>query len=233
VRIPTLLIGGLTALPLFACNSAVQVESSASAETDAGAQAAPSADTDDTDEVAAPQGPAAPEGPAAPDFTLTDTEGNSHSLSSYLDQGKIVVLEWFNPECPVSRGYYSPKSLMPAVYERLGGGDLVWLAINSGALGKQGHGQKKNESARTDWNMPYPVLLDESGKVGQTYEARTTPHMYVIKGGVIAYRGAIDASNQGKPGTNYVADAVSALRAGEPVAVAETKPFGCAVKYAD
>jgi hypothetical protein len=84
--------------------------------------------------------------------------------------------------------------------------------------------------------MTVPVLLDEDGAVGRAYGAKTTPHMFVIApDGKIAYAGAIDDDRTtgalGK--TNYVAAALAAVLAGEPVAVPETRPYGCSVKYAE
>ena len=238
MRLPASLLGGLAALALVACNNPVHVESSASAGSNGDATATATAPgarpvSGDANDAHASAPAPAPDGLAAPDFTLTDTTGQAHSLAAYMADGKTVVLEWFNPECPVSKGYYTPKPLMASAYGRVTGDDVVWLAINSGGPGKQGTGVARNEAARTAWSMPYPVLLDESGAVGKAYEAKTTPHMFVIRDGKIVYRGAIDASKTGAPGTNYVVDAITSLRAGRPVTVSETRPFGCGVKFAD
>lgn len=171
-------------------------------------------------------------GSAAPEFTLTDTEGKEHKLSQYA--GKIVVLEWFNPDCPFVKKHHDKMTTMADLAKA--NSDVVWLAINSGAAGKQGAGLERNTKAKTDWKMGYPVLLDETGTVGRMYGARTTPHMYVInKDGILAYEGAIDDNNSVDTAgqTNYVAEAIKALKAGTPVATAETKPYGCSVKYGD
>lgn len=172
--------------------------------------------------------------PAFVDFTLSDLEGNEHTLSDYLADGKTVVLEWFNPGCPVTRRYHTPNRRMAATYESIASDDLVWLAINSGGPGKQGHGLEANATAHADWDVLYPILIDESGEVGRAYGAATTPHMYVLTpDGTIAYQGGIDDSNgRGEPQLNYVEAALADLRAGRPVEHAMTKPFGCSVKYA-
>jgi peroxiredoxin len=176
-------------------------------------------------------------GQPAPDFELTDTTGKTHKLSDYA--GKIVVLEWFNPECPIAKRYHDPEARgydaahdMRATFEKLGD-DIVWLAINSGAPGNQGAGLEKNQAAIEAFGIPYPVLLDESGDVGRAYQAETTPHMYVITAeGVLAYAGAIDNGNSRANGDeNYVVEAVAAVRAGRPCDPAQTAPFGCSVKY--
>jgi peroxiredoxin len=180
----------------------------------------------------APKSTMAKVGEAAPDFTLKDTDGKEHKLSDLTKAGKIVVLEWFNPDCPVSAGYHSKENnVMLDLAGELRGKDVVWLAVNSGAAGKQGAGQERNAKAVKDFELSYPVLLDESGSVGRLYGAKTTPHMYVIgKDGKLAYAGGIDDKASK---TNYVREAVMALAAGKPVAVKESKPFGCGVKYAD
>ena len=115
------------------------------------------------------------------------------------------------------------------------GAGVVWLAINSGAAGKQGAGLEKNAAARKDYGMEYPVLLDETGAVGKLYGAKTTPHMFVIdEKGVLIYRGGIDddASPKTLGKTNYVRACLEAHSAGKPIKANDTKPYGCSVKYA-
>ena len=216
----TILATGLSALALSACSGSMSAETNSDGKSAGGA------------EVMAEVMAVSYEGPSAPDFTLTDTDGTSHTLSDY--RGKTVVLEWFNPGCPVTRSYHTPERKMAAYFGELGGDDLVWLAINSGAPGKQGHGLAANQQACEDWQVSYPLLIDESGEVGRLYEAKTTPHMFVISpDGQIVYDGAIDDSRVGDAGTNYVLAAVSAMRAGEAIAEPTSRPFGCSVKFAD
>src|SRR5690606_33005923 len=112
--------------------------------------------------------------------------------------------------------------------------DVVWLAINSGSPGKQGAGAETNKRAKQDWKIAYPICLDESGDVGRAYDAKTTPHMYVIdREGVLRYAGAIDDERalEGGPEVNYVEAALKALLAGEEVETKTSKPYGCSVKY--
>jgi peroxiredoxin len=170
-------------------------------------------------------------GEQAPNFELKDTEGKTVKLSDY--QGKIVVIDWVNPACPVCRGHYEHGTIQNLV-KKYQGKDVVFLGVNSTASGKDGAGAEANSKARTDWNVNFPFLLDESGKVGRTYGAKTTPHCYVIdKNGVLQYSGAIDNGSPSHiPGkTNYVEKAVDELLKGESVATHETKSYGCAVKY--
>ncbi|MBA3453215.1 MAG: redoxin domain-containing protein [Deltaproteobacteria bacterium] len=182
--------------------------------------------------------PAAPGvvGKAAPDFTLKDLDGKPVKLSSF--KGKIVVLEWFNPGCPYVKKSHTVGSLIDTAKKHTAQG-VVWLAINSGAAGKQGHEPKMNAESAKTWAMTHPILRDVDGTVGKAYGATNTPHMFVIdKKGVVAYGGAIDnspdAEKQAPTGgtlINYVDAAVEAVTAGKTVATATTKAYGCGVKY--
>jgi peroxiredoxin len=179
---------------------------------------------------------AAAVGAQAPDFSLPDLDGKNVTLSSF--KGKTVVLEWFNPGCPFVRKAHTVGSLKDTPARATAQG-VVWLAINSGAPGKQGYGAEANRKTAVEYAMTYPVLLDEAGTVGRTYGATNTPHMYVIDpSGKLVYRGAIDNSPDGEGQSpadgklvNYVDAALASLKAGEPVNVPDTKAYGCGVKY--
>lgn len=176
------------------------------------------------------QGKIAKVGEAAPAFELTDTDGKTVKLADY--KGKVVVLEWFNPGCPIVQMHYGADTMNKTIAQ-FKDKPVVWLRINSGAPGKQGHGLETNVNARKEWNITTPILLDESGKVGRNYGAKTTPHCFVInQDGVLVYGGAIDdGSPAGVGKTNYVAAAVTSTLNGETVAKAETRSYGCPVKY--
>lgn len=174
-------------------------------------------------------------GESAPDFTLTDTSGQEHTLSTYLQDGKTVVLEWFNPDCPFIIKHHKNHKTMNESFAKVKDHEVVWLAINSGGEGKQGFGLQRNRKAVKDYEIPFPVLMDPSGKVGRLYGAKTTPHMFIVTpDGKVVYGGAIDdnhsAQELGK--TNYVLAALHDLLQGQAVKTAETKPYGCSVKYA-
>jgi peroxiredoxin len=178
--------------------------------------------------------PAPQSGTPAPDFTLTDLDGKQVQLASL--RGKTVVLEWFNPGCPFVRYSHGEGPLKELARKHTANG-VVWLAINSGAPGQQGAGADVNKTARQEWAMEHPILIDESGQVGKAYDAKTTPHMYVIDpDGQIVYRGALDNAPLGKAPAdgqvNYVENALASLAAGKAVDVPETKAYGCSVKYA-
>lgn len=170
-------------------------------------------------------------GDKAPDFTVTDMNGKIHTLSDYTKQGKIVVLEWFNPECPFVVRVHGKSDAMVKTAEA-NQDKVVWIAINSGAPGKQGTEKALNVEKASEWKIAYPIVLDESGKIGKMYGAKTTPHMFVIgTDGVVAYTGAFDDSGKEIGTPNYVADAIASLAAGETIKVTETTPKGCPVKY--
>jgi peroxiredoxin len=173
-------------------------------------------------------------GAAAPDFTLPDTDGKKHHLADLKSQ--IVVLEWFNPECPFVRAAHTKGSLVG--YAKKLGGKVTWLGVNSSAPGKPGNGADKTKAAMASFQLTHPVLLDESGSVGHVYGATNTPHLFVIDKGKLVYKGAIDnspdgegASAQGGPLVNYVQQALDDLAAGRPVRTPRTKAYGCGVKY--
>ncbi len=175
-------------------------------------------------------------GSPAPALTLTDTKGKKHNLADY--KGKHVVLEWVNFGCPFVKKHYESGN-MQATQKKAVDKGVVWLSVCSSADGKQGH------MDADDWNEEIvdrklsstAVLLDESGAVGKTYGAKTTPHMYIINpAGVLIYKGAIDdkpnTNKDSIPGArNHVLAALDESLAGKPVSVASTTPYGCSVKY--
>lgn len=169
-------------------------------------------------------------GEKAPAFTLKDQNGKDVSLADFA--GKIVVLEWFNNECPFVVKHYKGGQ-MNSLAARYADKEVVWLAIDSTAS----HGAENAKKVAEEWKMDRPILDDSSGKVGHAYGATNTPHMYIVdKEGKLAYRGAID-SNSGKnadsSATNYVANALDELLQGKAISQNETKAYGCTVKYKD
>jgi peroxiredoxin len=186
----------------------------------------------------APKEPAkaAAVGKPAPDFKLPDLAGKQVSLASF--KGKVVVLEWFNPGCPFVKKSHGQGSLV-GLAKRHARAGVVWLAINSGAPGKQGADLAMNAEAAKTWSLEHPILRDESGAVGKAYGATNTPHMFVIdKKGVLVYAGGIDnspdaegKSPEGGKLVNYVDAALEDLAAGRPVRTPTSQAYGCSVKY--
>jgi len=171
---------------------------------------------------------APPVGSAAPDFSLTDAKGKSHSLAEY--KGKYVVLEWFNPECPFVKKHYGSDNMQKLQQEYTGKG-VVWLTIGSLT-------PEQAEKISTAWKTKQTaLLLDPDGKAGRAYGAKNTPNMVVINPeGKIVYEGAIDSKATPNPAdiptsTNYVKVALDESLAGKAVTTANTRPYGCSVKY--
>ncbi|MGH1347359.1 MAG: thioredoxin family protein [Nannocystales bacterium] len=178
--------------------------------------------------------PPAEVGKPAPDFTLPGLDGVEVKLSSF--RGKTVVLEWFNPNCPFVNNAHAEGSLKTMAKDEVAKG-VVWLAVNSGAPGKQGHGVEANTVGVKTFGLEHPVLLDESGAVGRAYGAEKTPHVFLIDGdGTLVYRGAIDNAPFGEVDgggdvINYLANALTELSADKPITTPQTAPYGCTVKY--
>jgi peroxiredoxin len=174
-------------------------------------------------------------GEMAPAFSLTDTNGDRHSLSDF--EGKVVVLEWFNPDCPFVKKFHADTKVMKETHAKfMNDEEIVFLAINSGAPGKQGAGVERNQLAIKEFKMEYPVLLDESGEVGKAYGAKRTPEIFVIdREGVVRYHGPIDSKRSASEvGTNYLEMAVKQIKNGETDVIRpEIEVYGCSVKYAN
>lgn len=174
-------------------------------------------------------------GKPAPAFTVTDANGQARSLSDFA--GKTVVLEWHNPECPFVKKHYQGN--MQGQQKAATGQDVVWLTINSGKAGKQGHmdGADANAYLAKSNAAPTAYLLDTDSATGVAYGAKTTPHMYIVNpDGVLIYKGAIDdkptTNKETIPGArNHVLAALEESMAGKPVTTASTTPYGCSVKY--
>ena len=182
---------------------------------------------------------AAPQvGRPAPNFKLNDVNGKVVSLSDF--KGKTVVLEWNNPECPFVKKHYDTGNMQKTQAAALADG-AVWLSINSSAPGKQGHmsGAEAKKVIADLKARPSAYLLDPKGVVGKGFDAKTTPHMYVInKAGALVYEGGIDdkpTKNKDdiKDARNHVLAALGELKAGKAVSVPTSRPYGCAVKYED
>jgi peroxiredoxin len=179
---------------------------------------------------------AAKVGEAAPEFTATDSNGKSVKLSQW--QGKIVVLEWHNQDCPFVVKHYKSGNMQKLQKEWTGKG-VVWVSIISSAPGKQGHvdGTGANLDVEKHKAAPSVTLLDPKGEIGRLYGAKTTPHMFVIgKDGRLLYNGAIDdkpTADQADlaAAKNYVSLALTEVLAGKPVSTPTTTPYGCSVKY--
>ena len=177
-------------------------------------------------------------GESAPAFTATDTNGKVHKLSEY--NGKFVVLEWSNRGCPYTQKHYSSGNMQRLQREWTGRG-VIWLTVISSAPGKQGYVTASEENAYLKQvnAMPTAVLLDPTGTLGHLYDAKTTPHIFIISPqGTLIYNGAIDNRPtidlaDVKGAQNYVSAALDEAKSGKPVSTPTSRPYGCSVKYPD
>jgi peroxiredoxin len=179
-----------------------------------------------------------PIGKRAPDFRAVDANGRTVSLSNFA--GKTVVLEWNNPKCPTVKEHYQ-SGIMQKTQAAATRDGVVWLTVNSGAPWRQGNLDGAQALAYVAEQKAHPTayLLDPEGKVGTSYGAKTTPHMFVInETGARAYKGAVTGGMSGTANEtkaaaprNHVLAALSELKAGKPVSVPTTRSYGCSVKY--
>jgi hypothetical protein len=174
-------------------------------------------------------------GALAPDFMLKDIYGKTFRLSDF--KGKTVVLEWINVGCPFVKGHYNNGN-MQRLQKKYTTEGVIWLTINSTRPDHpEAFTADECQKIFADWkSMATANLMDEERTVGHLYEAKTTPHMFIITSlGTIAYNGAIDDDRSTDGGVNakvnYVEEALEALKAGKAVSVVTTKPYGCSVKY--
>jgi peroxiredoxin len=175
-------------------------------------------------------------GQPAPAFTVNDASGRPVNLADH--RGKYVVLEWTNPECPFVQKHYVSGN-MQSLQKEFGARGVAWLSVNSTS---RSHPEFKSGDEMARWmrahgGAPTSVLIDETSATGRAYAARTTPHMFVIdpKGHVV-YAGAIDDKRSANPAdaktaNNYVRAALNEALAGKPVTLAQTRSYGCSVKY--
>lgn len=172
----------------------------------------------------------------APDFNLKDSNGKEHSLSDF--NGKVVVLEWINFDCPFVQKHYNSKN-MQSLQLKYSKNDVVWLSVCSSTEGKQGNfsNDEINKRIKNHNAKMSAYLIDSDGKVGKMYGAKTTPHMYIIdKDGKLVYAGGIDDkastdTDDIEDAKNYVSTALDELLAGKNVIIQSSKPYGCSVKY--
>ena len=175
-------------------------------------------------------------GQPAPDFTSTDSQGVKHTLGAY--RGKIVILEWTNHQCPFVGKHYNTGNIQ-ALQKYATDTNMVWLSVISSAPGEQGYVSSAEANALTAKRQASPtaVLLDTTGVVGRLYDARTTPHMYIIDAqGTLVYMGGIDDKPSTQPADiqtakNYVRVALGEVLSAKPVSTPVTRPYGCTVKY--
>ena len=176
-------------------------------------------------------------GKPAPDFTGTDINGKTIKLSDY--KGKIVVIESYNSDCPFCHNQYKTGATQD-LQKELTAKNVVWLMVDS--VNPKNFSYRTPEQARAEWSAEKinatAWIDDSSGDIGHLYDMKTTPHTFVIDAsGTLVYEGAMDNMpdpvHDPRTARNYVKEAVEDLLAGKPIEVSQTKPYGCAVHYAN
>ncbi|TAG47720.1 MAG: thioredoxin family protein [Betaproteobacteria bacterium] len=180
---------------------------------------------------------AADVGKPAPDFTLTDVNGKTVKLADF--KGKHVVLEWTNPNCPFVVKHYGSSNMQTLQKDKTAK-NVVWLSVNSTSKSHADYMAPGVLSSKMigEWKAaPTGLLMDESGAVGKSYQAKTTPHMYVIDPkGTLVFAGGIDDKRSANPADikgakNFVRAALDESMAGRAVSVPTATPYGCSIKY--
>jgi len=173
-------------------------------------------------------------GEAAPAFTLTDTEGNEHSLSDF--EGKTVVLHFQACRCPWDVAY---QPQLNDIANEFADQDVVFLGINSNERKGSKEDVEEIKTYAEESEVPYAILKDTGSEVARAYHAKTTPHIFVIDGeGNLVYRGGIEEvptsfKKVSKMETQYLEPVLTALVSGEELPYTETKSKGCSIKFAD
>lgn len=173
------------------------------------------------------------------DLTLFGLDGKPVRFGDL--RGKTVVVHFWSIVCPWEK-QAEPK--MMAIADSYGDQDVVVLAINANAPEIGAKPEPEAFAAEDDSKRPYGdirahvedvqlnhrVLVDHTGDVGRFFQAKTTPHCFVIDPkGVLRYQGALDNDPRdtlGDEAETYVRDAIDAVLAGREVETTATKPYG-------
>lgn len=177
-------------------------------------------------------------GKAAPAFSGKAADGSTINLADL--KGKTVVLEWTNHDCPYVKKHYDLSGNIPGLQKDATAKEVVWLQVISSAPGKQGNVDGATAKSLNEKRSAVPTntILDPEGTIGKLYDAKVTPHMFVINAeGTLVYKGGIDSIKTADPADipkaiPYVKDALEAVGAGKAIKNSSTAPYGCSIKYA-
>jgi thiol-disulfide isomerase/thioredoxin len=169
-------------------------------------------------------------GTKAPAFELTNAV-NGDVVRFAPGDGKLSVVVFTCNQCPYAKAFEDRIVALGAEYTKKG---VIFYAIDpndDAAYPVEAAGEMKNRA--TAKHYPFPYLKDGDSHVARAFGARVTPHIFVIdKTGVIRYRGYVDDSAKPEERQHTgLKDALEALLAGNPVATASTRAFGCSIKF--
>ena len=158
------------------------------------------------------------------DFTLTDYEGNDHSLSDYTES-KAIVIMFIATKCPVSNDY---NSRMEKVFIDYKDKEVSFLGINSNKsedISEIGIHAKDNQ-------LTFTILKDEKNIIADKFDASFTPEIFVLSNDFeLLYHGRIDDSRrESEVKATDLRNALDEILSGKSVRKPETKAFGCTIK---
>jgi len=171
-----------------------------------------------------------PLGAAGPDFRLKGTDGSMHALADVAGAKGTAVIFTCN-ECPFSKGYEDRLIALARDFAPKG---IGFVAINANDPEVvPGDGFEFMVKRAEEKGFPFPYVLDATQTIAAAYGARVTPHIFLLDAaGKLAYRGRVDDSLKVEEiKSRDLQAALDALVAGRPVPVAETKAFGCGIKW--
>ena len=170
-------------------------------------------------------------GDVAPDFqNLRGVDGKDYSLSSFSDKPALAIIFSCN-HCPYVQAYEDRMISIQRDYASKG---VQLVALNSNderASPGDNYPEMVKRAKARGFNFPY--LRDEDQKVVDAYGAVCTPHVFAFDAKrELRYRGRIDDSKDAsKVSVNDLRKALDAIVSGQEVAVQDTKPFGCSIKW--
>ena len=169
-------------------------------------------------------------GANAPKFSLVNAVDGKTVAMNPAD-GNLKVVVFTCNQCPYANAF-EPRILQVA--RKFAQKGVRFYAIDSNDDAKYEVETLANMKARaTERDYPFPYLKDGDSSIARAYGARVTPHVFVVDGqGVIRYRGYVDDSAKPEERkTTGLTDALNALTDGREVANADTKAFGCTIKW--
>ena len=157
------------------------------------------------------------------DFSLSGTDGGTHSLNSLKGRNGAVVI-FLSAQCPVVKGYIERINAVAADYKAKG---ITFIGINSNSTE-----DLKWVKSDADQNFKFPVLIDKDNKLADKLGATVTPETYYVDAkNTLLYHGAIDNDKSGKAITEtYLRTAFDESLAGKKVANTRKLAFGCSIK---
>ncbi len=169
-------------------------------------------------------------GAKAPKFALVNAVDGT-TVAMKPDDGRLKVVVFTCNQCPFAKAF-EPRLI--EIANRFGHKGVTFYAIDPNDDVQYPEETLANMKKRADeQEYPFPYLKDGDSSIARAYGARVTPHVYVVDGeGIVRYRGYVDDS--AKPAerkTTGLTDALGALLNGRDVANADTRAFGCTIKW--